>query len=126
VWGYGEAFMLACRDELTIAPSVMQSSPITVAEVDGVLVGVAQVTVKGDIAGLDKLFVEPTRLRSGVGRCLFDWAKSTAHQAGATTMIIESDPGASGFYRRMGAVEHGVAASGSIPGRFIPRLELAL
>jgi GNAT superfamily N-acetyltransferase len=126
VWGYDEAFILACRSELTLAPSAMQSSHFKVAEIDGDLVGMAQVTIKGDIAELDKLFVEPTHLRSGGGRVLFDWAKNTARQAGATTLVIESDPDASGFYRCMGAVDRGVAPSGSIPGRFIPRLKLAL
>jgi GNAT superfamily N-acetyltransferase len=126
VWGYDEAFLLACRDELTLASLATQSSDLKVAALDGALVGMAQVTVKGDIAELDKLFVEPTRLHSGSGRALFDWAADTARQAGATTLLIESDPNASGFYRRMGAVDDGVVLSGSIPGRFVPRLTLAL
>jgi hypothetical protein len=44
VWGYDEAFMLACRNELTLAPLAMQSSHLKVAEIDGDLVGMAQVT----------------------------------------------------------------------------------
>ncbi|MSO76208.1 MAG: hypothetical protein EXQ87_04760 [Alphaproteobacteria bacterium] len=35
------------------------------AEIDGCLIGMAQVTVKGDIADFDKLFVEPTPTRRG-------------------------------------------------------------
>ena len=63
--------MQACRGELTLTASIMQSSSLKVAEIGGHLVGVAQVTVKGELAELDKLFVEPTRLRSGAGkRCL--------------------------------------------------------
>jgi len=78
------------------------------------IMGMAQVTLKGDIAELDKLFVEPTQLRSGAGRALFDWAKNTAREAGAVTLVIEADPAASGFYRRMGAIDDGVAPSGSV------------
>ena len=118
--------MDACRDELKITTSTIQSSHLKVAEIGGFLIGVAQVTVKGDIAELDKLFVEPARLRSGAGRALFDWARNMARESGAVTMVIESDPCASEFYRRMGAVDDGVARSGSIPGRFIPRLKLQL
>jgi GNAT superfamily N-acetyltransferase len=118
--------MLACRDELTLVPSAVRSSDLKIAEIDGALVGVAQVTVKGDIAELDKLFVEPSRLRSGGGRALLDWAADMAHQAGAMILVIESDPNASGFYRRMGAVDDGVVPSGSMPGRFVPGLTLAL
>jgi hypothetical protein len=126
VWGYDKEFMQACRDELTLTPSTMQSSHFKVAEIGRSLMGMAQVTVKGDIAELDKLFVEPTRLRSGAGCALFDWAKNIAREAGAVALVIEADPDASGFYRRMGAVDDGAAPSGSIPGRFIPRLKLHL
>jgi hypothetical protein len=59
------------------------------------------VTVTGDVAELNQLFVEPTRLRSGGGRALFGWAEDTPRQAGATTRVIDSDPDASGFYRRI-------------------------
>jgi GNAT superfamily N-acetyltransferase len=126
VWGYDKEFMQACRDELTLTPSTMQSSHFKVAEIGRRLIGMAQVTIKGDVAELDKLFVEPTQLRSGAGGALFDWAKNTAREAGALTLVIEADPDALGFYRRMGAVDDGAAPSGSIPGRFIPRLKLQL
>jgi hypothetical protein len=72
VWGYDEEFMQACRGEHTLTASIMQSSYLKVAEIGGHLVGVAQVTVKGELAELDKLFVEPTRLRSGAGKALFE------------------------------------------------------
>ena len=126
VWGYDEEFMHACRGELTLTASIMQSSSVKVAEIDGHLVGVTQVTVKGELAELNKLFVEPPCLRSGAGKALFEWAKTVARDAGAATMVIEADPDAAGFYRRMGAVEKGTAPSGSIPGRLLPRLELGL
>jgi GNAT superfamily N-acetyltransferase len=126
VWGYDEEFMLACRGELTLTASIMKSSSLKVAEIDGDLVGVAQVTVQGELAELNKLFVEPTRLRCGAGKALFEWATTTARDAGAATMVIEADPDAAGFYRRMGAVDNGTAPSGSIPGRLLPRLELRL
>jgi GNAT superfamily N-acetyltransferase len=117
--------MGACRQELTLTPELLRSGQVQAAEDDGRLVGVAQVTVHAGIAVLDKLFVEPACLRCGAGRTLFEWATTTARGLGASTMVIEADPGAAGFYRRMGAVDDGVARSGSIPGRFIPRLRLA-
>ena len=126
VWGYDAAFMQACRRELTMTPAVITSSRVQVAEVDGRLVGVAEVKSKGDVAQLERLFVEPGMLRAGTGRQLFDWAKATARAAGTTTMLIDADPDAAPFYRRMGAADDGVVPSGSIPGRFIPRLNLSL
>jgi GNAT superfamily N-acetyltransferase len=126
VWGYDEDFMQACRVELTLTPAIMRSSYIKVAEINGHLVGVAQVTINGQLAELDKLFVEPTHLRSGAGKALFGWATSIARDGGAVTMVIDADPDAVGFYRRMGAVDDGVAPSGSIPGRLLPRLRVRL
>ena len=126
VWGYDAQFMEACRDELTITPEMLNSSYLQVAESEGCLIGVAQVTLETDFAELSKLFVEPTRLRCGAGRQLFDWATRTAHQAGATELVIGADPQAAGFYRRMGAIDAGTVASGSIPGRRLPLLKLRL
>jgi GNAT superfamily N-acetyltransferase len=126
VWGYDEAFMRACRGELTLTASTMRSSYLKVAEIGGYLVGVAQVTVKGRVAELDKLFVEPSRLRSSAGKALFEWAAMIARDRGAASMVIESDPDAASFYRRIGAVDDGTAPSGSIPGRLLPRLKLRL
>ena len=126
VWGYDEQFMEACRDELTITPDMLNSSYLQVAESDGCLIGVAQVTLGTDFADLSKLFVEPRRLRCGAGRQLFEWAARTARQAGASDLVIEADPQAAGFYRRMGAIDAGTVASGSIPGRRLPLLKLRL
>jgi GNAT superfamily N-acetyltransferase len=86
---------------------------------------VAQVTLNDCGAELDKLFVEPPWLRSGAGRRLFGWAKEIASEAGAVTLVIEADPDAAGFYRRMGAIDDGFAP-GSIAGRLIPKLKLLL
>jgi GNAT superfamily N-acetyltransferase len=88
--------------------------------------GVAEVTAKGEEAELTKLFVEPTNLRVGVGRKLFEWAKAAAHTFGASVLTIHADPGAANFYRRMGAADDGVVPSGSIPGRVLPRLVFRL
>jgi GNAT superfamily N-acetyltransferase len=126
VWGYDAAFMQACRRELAVTPAAIMASRVQVAEVDGRLAGVAQVKSEGDVAQLEKLFVDPAMLRTGTGRQLLDWAKATARAAGAMSLLIDADPDAAPFYRRMGAVDDGVVPSGSIPGRFIPRLNLPL
>ncbi len=126
VWGYDDAFMQACRAELTLTQEDMSASRLQVGEADDVIVGVAQVSAAGDVAYLEKLFVEPDRLRSGAGRALFAWAVRTAKDMGADRLVIEADPGAAAFYRRMGARDDGVAPSASIPGRTLPRLVLDL
>src|SRR5262245_12186483 len=126
VWGYDEAFMRACRAELTLSPDDFVTSSLAVAVAGDDVTGVVQVVVDGDKADLAKLFIAPSTLRSGAGRKLFDWAVTTARERGARWLWIEADPDAAGFYRRMGAVDDGVAPSGSIPGRSLPRLKLKL
>lgn len=124
VWGYDRAFLEACRAELTLSPLTLAN--VQVAESDGNVVGVAEISVEGGIAHLEKLFVEPAHLKSGAGRVLFAWAKVEAAGRGAKALVIESDPDAAPFYRRLGARDDGVVPSGSIPGRFLPRLVLDL
>jgi GNAT superfamily N-acetyltransferase len=126
VWGYDDAFMTACRTELTLRPDELQSTHLQVAECDTAVAGLAQVKVTDVDADLLKLFVEPALLRSGVGRLLFEWAIATARALGAIRMIIEADPGATPFYERMGARHAGFARSQSIAGRMLPRMQMDL
>lgn len=124
VWGYDAAFMAACRVELTLTAHDFERSRIQVAVADGRIVGMAQLTVDGATAEIDKLFVEPTLLRSGAGRLLFGWCIEAARAAGATEITVVGDPGAAAFYRRMGMKDDGMEPSGSIPGRMLPRLRM--
>ena len=126
VWGYDDAFMTACRAELTLRSDELQSTHLQVAERDLTVVGLAQVTVTSTDADLLKLFVEPALLRSGVGRLLFEWATTKARGLGAVRMIIEADPGAAPSYEHMGARYAGFAPSQSVPRRMLPRLQMEL
>ncbi len=126
IWGYDAAFLEACRPSLTLNPEDLTASFVQVAEQEDALAGVAQLLIEGDTAVLDKLFVDPARLRNGAGRLLFQWARDLAHSNGATQLTIDADPGAADFYRRMGAADIGVTPSHVIPGRMIPRLSLRL
>lgn len=124
VWGYEPSFLEACRSELTLQPDDLLDSRIAVAEVNASIVGVVQVKTSAADAELLKLFVAPHHLRHGVGRILFDWAVAQAQDMNAARLVIEADPDAAPYYRRMGACDDGLAASGSIPGRLLPRLIL--
>jgi GNAT superfamily N-acetyltransferase len=126
VWGYDDAFMAACRGELTLHPDELRTTHLQVAERDAIVIGLVQLKVIDANADLMKLFVEPARLGSGVGRRLFEWATARARDLGAVRMMIAADPGAAPFYERMGARHAGIAPSQSIPGRMLPRLQMEL
>src|SRR5262249_32219032 len=93
VWGYDQAFLDACRAELTIRAEELETTALCVAEHDDALVGIAQITVDGENADLQKMFVEPGMIGLGVGRLLFDWVTRTARELGACRLMIEADPG---------------------------------
>lgn len=126
VWGYDAAFLEACRGELAFDPRDLAASRIAVAARGHSVVGVAQVRTAGREADLLKLFVEPAAMRSGVGQALFAWAIGVARERGAQRMTIEADPDAAPFYRRFGARDAGLVPSGSIAGRWLPKLIVEL
>ena len=125
-WGYDAVFLAACRAELTLTPRDLEESSVGVIHGTTGPIAIAQVSVDGSEAEIDKLFVDPAAMGRGLGRILFDWIARTARANGATRLRIEADPDAKPFYERMGATITGTAPSGSIPGRALPRLTLDL
>lgn len=125
-WGYDDAFMAACHDELTVSTSAVIGPFLQVATVDGALAAMAEIGEEDGIWQLEKLFVDPPFMGLGLGRRLVDWAARTAMAHGAKSLEIAADPDAAPFYRRCGAVEAGTVPSGSIPGRLLPKLILEL
>lgn len=125
-WGYDEAFMAACRDELTIAPDEVAARRTTVAERDGTVVGFATLDGEPPEGELGMLFVDPAGIGTGVGRLLFEHMADMARRLGFARLTIDADPNAEPFYRAMGAERVGSVPSGSIPGRTLPLLALPL
>ncbi|GHF62634.1 N-acetyltransferase [Kitasatospora xanthocidica] len=123
-WGYDEAFMAACREELTVDAAVIEGSFTAVAEEDGRVLGFALLSGGPPSGSLEMLFVEPGAIGRGVGRALFGHVRERATALGLRRLTIDSDPHAEPFYRAMGAVRIGSTPSASIPGRELPLLAL--
>lgn len=121
-WGYDADFMAACRDELTLTHRDLTETCLRVAERAGRVVGVAQLAD----SAIDKLFVAPEAMGSGVGRALFDDMLRAAGAGGLTSVEIVADPNALAFYERTGAVRTGEVRSESIPRRMLPLLTLKI
>ena len=122
-WGYDDAFMAACRDELTVHPADLQSCTLRVAVAAGAIVGFHGVAF-ADEPELRWLFVAPAAMGDGVGRALLDDAVAIARGAGVPALRIEADPNATGFYEHAGARVVGRVPSGSVAGRDLPLLVL--
>ncbi|MFJ6459957.1 GNAT family N-acetyltransferase [Streptomyces sp. NPDC091387] len=125
-WGYDEAFIAACRDELTMAPADIGPRRTAVAEEDGRVLGFTTLEGKPPVGVLGMMFAEPDALGRGVGRLLFGHVVEEAGRIGLARFTIDADPNAEGFYLGMGAVRIGVTPSGSVPGRELPLLEFTL
>ncbi len=125
-WGYDDDFMQKCADELTLSSRDLADGEVVVAVIGRRLLGVAQITTADDVCHLEKLFVAPEAMGRGIGRRLFEWASARALANQASALIAEADPDAAPFYLRMGCRQTGTVPSGSIPGRLLPRLVLAL
>ena len=121
-WGYDDAFMEACRAELEVRPEHLDAYVVRVAELDGELVGFHGVERIAEEPELMWLFVAPTAMGRGIGQALLDDAASVARELGAAALVIVADPNAQAFYEHAGARLVGTEASGSIPGRTLPRL----
>ena len=119
-WGYDEAFMEACREELSLNAERLLSDNLRVIANDNVVIGTVELVMDGQEAHLHKLFVDPHVIGSGTGRILYEWALTRAKSFNATAMLIDADPDASKFYEHMGAKIVGKIPSGSIPGRYLP------
>lgn len=124
VWGYDESFMEQCREELTITADYIRSSEVYVAELGERIAGFYGLTVDEPDGVLDYLYVSPDMLRHGIGRKIWDHILQTARFSHVKTLSIDAEPNAENFYRAMGAERIGLTPSGSIPGRFIPLLQL--
>ena len=125
-WGYDEAFIDACREELTLTPLDLANGQVALARVDAEMVGVAHLRIEDERAHLDKLFIDPSMIGRGIGNQMFDWVREQSALAGAQEIHVTSDPQAVGFYEKLGFNRIGQEPSGSIPGRVLPIMSLSV
>ena len=125
-WGYSEDFLDACRAELTFHSEDLAARRVVVADAPAGVVGFYSIDGQPPSGELGNLWVVPELIGTGLGRKLWQHAVATAGKAGYTSLSIEADPNAAGFYRAMGAEQIGEVPSGSIPGRTLPLLAFRL
>lgn len=120
-WGYDADFMARCVPHLRVSPGAIRKRLAFVATVAGRPAGVYQLSIAGQIAELDLMFVDPPAIGTGVGRRLYRHAEKVAREAGCRELTIVADPFAATFYAAMGAQYVEDVPSDAIPGRMLPR-----
>jgi len=121
-WGYDDAFMAACLDELTVQPAAIERGEVWVGEEAGAVAGLLELVPDREEAEVRLIFVAPERIGSGVGASLWRHMEIRAVELGVARIGLDADPNAVPFYERMGMRVVGESASGSIPGRMLPRM----
>jgi GNAT superfamily N-acetyltransferase len=105
-------------DAIEVPPWQFEQSLARVAEDGDGVVGFAVLLPPVDGAcELDAIFVEPDRMRTGIGRLLIDDAVARARRWGANRIEVVANPDAVEFYERVGFAGNEIVATRFGPGR---------
>jgi N-acetylglutamate synthase-like GNAT family acetyltransferase len=116
--------LAAHPDAIELPIEQIAAGLVRVAEQGGVVVGFAVLLERsGDTCELDGLFVEPDRMRRGVGRRLVQDAKRIAGERGATRIDVVANPQAVAFYKAVGFTTVGETQTRFGPA---PRMSLSV
>jgi len=127
-WGYPEAWMQAWRPLLTIGPKDLKELQIELLESGGEPCGFFALTRSQPMSELMHLWLEPAQIGRGAGRLLAERLCECAIALGASSIELDADPHATGFYEHLGADHIGKtpAAMPGAPERYLPRMRLRL
>lgn len=118
------AQLAAHPDAVELPVAQITAGHVRVAEHNGAVVGFAVLLERsGEACELDGLFVEPDRMRAGVGRRLVEDAKRIARERGATRIDVVANPQAVAFYEAVGFTPVGEAQTRFGPA---PRMSLSV
>lgn len=102
------AQLAAHPDAIELPAEQIAAGLVRVAEANGVVLGFSVLLERvGDACELDGLFVEPDRMRSGVGRLLVRDAERIARERGAARIDVVANPQALAFYAAVGFIRAG-------------------
>jgi GNAT superfamily N-acetyltransferase len=104
VWEEDRAHLQAHPEIIFARTEAIRAGHVRVAVApDGALLGFCIAFPAGAGAWeLDDLFVEPDRMRAGVGRALVTDTAARARAAGARRVDVTANPRAQGFYEKLG------------------------
>lgn len=125
--GYDDAFMEACREEMTVSETDITDTEFWVAESDE-LCGCVSLKPDADrkAGEVHAFFIEPSWKRQGIGKLLWGKLIERARANGLKNLRLDADPEAVPFYEAMGFQVISEVPSGSIEGRMIPHMTIRL
>ena len=125
--GYDEPFMAACRKELTVTGERLLEGEYWVAESDVVCGCACLVADPSSRSGeVHAFFIDPEWQGKGLGRLLWQKLVERAKEKGLAGLHLDADPFAVPFYKALGFEVVGEVPSGSIAGRSLPHMTIAI
>ncbi|WP_242314694.1 GNAT family N-acetyltransferase [Bacillus cereus group sp. BfR-BA-01355] len=120
-WNYSEAFILTCKEDLTITDEYIKNNFVYVLENDNMKIGFFSF-LRNDKA-LDFLYIHPRYKGKGYGKIMWKFVIEQAKELGIKSFTIDSDPNAKGYYLTMGAKLIGETPSTVFKDRLLPLLK---
>jgi predicted N-acetyltransferase YhbS len=127
-WGYPAEWIRRWDADLHLSPDYITAHDVFVATAGDRIVGVCALERHDSHVSLEHMWIDPDHHRQGIGRALVRRVLDAAADAGASTIVVHSDPFAEPFYLRLGARRVG-ALSAPMPGapdRALPILEFVV
>jgi len=123
-WGYENDQVESWREDLTVTPKMFDESNIYKYIVDN-QIGGFYILERANIrtSFLNFLFISPDYIKQGIGHQLLQHAIAYCKDGGSAILNVLSDPNAASFYAKYG-FEVIAQRQSSIPGRFLPEMEL--
>src|SRR5262245_9834784 len=110
------AVLLAHPETLVLADTAVREGRTRVATAGGEVIGFATLDEAASGLELEDLFVDPDRMRRGVGRALVRDAARIARARGVARIVVTGNPHAREFYEDAGFVADGETATTFGPG----------
>ncbi|GAA0459511.1 MULTISPECIES: GNAT family N-acetyltransferase [Alkalibacillus] len=121
-WGYSQDFLDKCKEDLTVTVEYIKNNPTYVMIEGKEIVAFYSFSLSNE--QLDALFIDPVYIGKGFGQLLWIDLMKRVKELGVKQFTIDSDPGAEGFYLKMGAEKVGYTPSTVFPQRSLPLLKV--
>lgn len=123
-WGYSNEQVENWREDLTVTPQMFEDYSIKKYVLNDQITGF-YILNRANIrtSFLEFLFISPNYIKQGIGHQLLQHALEYCKEGGSAVLNVLSDPHAQSFYAKYG-FEVISEVESSIPGRFLPEMEL--
>ena len=126
-WNYPKHWMELWMPQLTFSPEYFKENESWAAELNGEVIAFYTLQQKDGNTWLENIWVLPKYIGQGVGKELFLHVLSRSRALGYSTLQLEAEPHAVGFYEKMGMRkigEHQYELDGQ--PRILPLMEITL